>query len=286
MPFATSDFLFNNPLTFYTTKIGFKMDQYYPPPMDAWSKMKLGWANVITLSQLLPDLILPHSLEPSCQSNVIYKITANFPSGEYLLLENRQKMCLYDSQMGGSYSGGLAIYHIDENQPSFYSQGYPGQSGWPGNGNHYKVALIQADNTFELEKLLNRGNYVDLFHDGAMLGPSTSISSGPFPNSDSYAYGRGVKKTGVTISNIVTSGHDISFVFTVVTPNPTSKPTLKKPTRKPSRAPSLRRSKKPTKKPTSKPSPRKPSRKPTMPKPTKKPTRKPSLRPSKSRRPS
>ena len=263
---------------------GFKMDQYYPPPMDAWSKMTLGW---VTTTVISPSEV-PYVLGPQCQSNVIYKITANFPSGEYLLVENRQKVCLYDSQMGGPYSGGLAIYHIDENQPSFYSQGYPGQSGWPGNGNHYKVALIQADNTFELEKLLNRGNYVDLFHDGAMLGPSTSMSLGSYLNSDSYAYGRGVKKTGVTISNIVTSGHDISFVFTVVTPNPTSKPTLKKPTRKPSRAPSLRRSKKPTKKPTPKPSPRKPSRKPTMPKPTKKPTRKPSFRPSKyvSRRPS
>ena len=113
-----------------------------------------------------------------------------------------------------------------------------------------------------------------------MLGPSTSISSGPYPNSDSYSYGRGVKKTGVTISNIVTSGNDISFVFKVVTHRPTSRPTLKKPTRKPSRAPSLRRSKKPTKKPTPKPSPRKPSRKPTMPEPTKKPTRKPSTKPS------
>jgi len=149
---------------------GFNNNQYYPPPMDAWCKMILGWVTPTTISPG-PTLF---SLGPQCQSNTVYKITTNFPVGEYLLIENRQKVCLYDSQMGGSLSGGLAVFHIDEKQPSFDTQGFPGQSGWPYNYNHYRVAMLQADKLFELEKKTNRGNIGDLYHDGDTLGPSTS----------------------------------------------------------------------------------------------------------------
>ena len=205
--------------------IGFTNDQYYPPPMDPWSKVTLGWVTPTVIS----SSDKPYTIGPQCQSNTIFKITSNFVAGEYLLVENRQKVCLYDSRMDGSFSGGLAIFHIDENQPSFSSQGYPGQSGWPGNGNHYKVALLQSDTLFELEKNINQGNSGDLFHDGATLGPSTS-SSGPYPNSDSYAFGKGVTLTGIQISSITTSGNNISFLL---------KSSITKPSLKPSSALSL-----------------------------------------------
>jgi hypothetical protein len=180
--------------------------------MDAWSKIALGWVTPTVISPSNQ----PYTLGPQCQSSTIFKITTNFPTGEYLLVENRQKACLYDSRMGGSYSGGLAIFHIDENQPSYDAQGYPGQSGWPGNGNHYRIALLQADKLYELEKGSNRGNSGDLFHTGDSLVPSTS-SAGPYPNSDSYAYGKGVKSTGISITNIAASGNNMSFLFTTGT---------------------------------------------------------------------
>jgi hypothetical protein len=224
------------------TIIGFTDDQYYPPPLDAWNKIRAGWATSTAIS---PNGTTHYALSPQCKSNVVYRINTNFPSGEYLLLENRQKVCLYDSKMGGSSTGGLAIYHIDENQPSYNTQGYPGQTGWPGNGKHYKVALLQADKLYELEKGINRGNSGDLYQNGAILGPSTSLS-GPYPNSDSYAYGMGVKKTCIEISNIITAANNVtSFVFKVscgattvkpVTPTkpvvkPVSKPAKKKTTK-------------------------------------------------------
>ena len=120
--FSTTVFYIMHALTsmLCPTSLGFNGNQYYPPPMDAWCKMTLGW---ITPTVISPSNV-PYVLGPQCQSNTIFKITANFPAGEYLLMENRQKVCLYDSQMGGSYSDGLAIFHIDENQPSYNAQGY------------------------------------------------------------------------------------------------------------------------------------------------------------------
>jgi len=104
--------------------------------MDAWCKVFLGW--------VVPTVITPRStpykIGPQCVDSTIYKITRNFPPGEYLLIENRNSNCLYDRLIGGL--GGLAIWHIDENQDNNNREGFPGQNGWPSNGNHYKVALL------------------------------------------------------------------------------------------------------------------------------------------------
>ena len=81
---------------------------------------------------------------------------------------------------------------------TFYSnsyEGFPGQSGWPSNGLHYHVALLQADGRYDLEKGNNRGDYADLFRYDYYIGvdhlfPSESDPIlGPFPNTDSYRQG-------------------------------------------------------------------------------------------------
>ncbi|KAL3921828.1 MAG: hypothetical protein SGILL_002541 [Bacillariaceae sp.] len=75
---------------------GFDGRQYYPPHMSAWSKLLLGWMvpyfpregeNKIAAFQD-HDASLPQA----------YAITENFPPGEFLLIENRQKYN-YDSMM-------------------------------------------------------------------------------------------------------------------------------------------------------------------------------------------
>ena len=162
---------------------GFDGSQNYPGFMDAWCRIKLGWGNVIKI-----DKAGNYSIQYVGNSPNIYKISTGFPNGEYLLVENRQPVD-YDKTLP---SGGLAIYHIDESTTYPYLQGYPTQNGWPSNGKHYKIALLQADGLYELERLINQGNIGDFYHSDAQLNANT------IPNTQAYQNGI-VSNTGINI---------------------------------------------------------------------------------------
>jgi M6 family metalloprotease-like protein len=182
---------------------GFDGSQKYPPHFCAWSKIQLGW--------LSPTVIAPgsHSL-PQVQTNAsVYRIDQGFPSGEYLLIENRQSVG-FDSAMP---QGGLAIWHIDDTT-GYNTEGYPAQTNWPSNGNHYRVALLQADGGYDLERGADRGDAGDVWHSGAELGPSNDPNTGPFPNTDAYQSGVLIQ-TNNRISNISSSGATMTFSYQV-----------------------------------------------------------------------
>jgi hypothetical protein len=105
---------------------------------------------------------------------------------------------------------GLLIYHIDDTA-SFDQEGFPGQTGWPENGNHYRVALLQADGEYDLEQFLD-SDAGDVFRGGrdgaSSLGPGPDI----YPNTDSYQSGS-VTKTGILIENISLAGDTVTFDF-------------------------------------------------------------------------
>jgi subtilisin-like proprotein convertase family protein len=178
---------------------GFTGDQLNPPHFSAWSKIFLGWVTPTVIST--PGT---YSAPQVVTNPVVYRIDQGFPAGEYLLIENRQPVGIESTIP----QGGLAIWHIDEAKSGNTDQGYPGQSGWPQNNQHYKVALLQADGDFDLERGLNRGDSGDPYHgQGACsLGPDTS------PNTDAYQNGV-ISATGIAISVLDPSGSSMDFEF-------------------------------------------------------------------------
>jgi hypothetical protein len=232
---------------------GWDGEQYYPGHMSAWAKMMMGWLKPKTP---VYGVNLITNVEEESSENQLYMIGEEFgfPSGEYLLIENRQKKGL-DSLLP---QGGLAIYHIDGNA-GFDDEGYPGQiddegtpkeKKWPENGRHYRVALLQADGNYNLERGNNKGGSLDLFHADEVNQILPSVDSeGPFPNTDSYKKGN-LLHTGIEIYDISASGDIMSFAFT----DPNARVILDPPTRSPSQEPTPVPSAVPSREPSRSPS--------------------------------
>jgi M6 family metalloprotease-like protein len=177
---------------------GFDGSQLHPPHLSAWCKTQLGWVTPTVISSG------PFSLTQVETSPSVYKITAGYPSNEYLLVENRQPAGM-ESDIP---QGGLAVWHIDENQADNNNEGYPGQSGWPTNNKHYKIALLQADGLFQMEKGSNRGNSGDMFRGGGV----SAITPATVPDTNCYQGGV-VTSSNNSISNIGSSGASMSFTL-------------------------------------------------------------------------
>ncbi|NLK40706.1 MAG: M6 family metalloprotease domain-containing protein, partial [Planctomycetes bacterium] len=140
---------------------GFDGMGQYPPHPSAWSKIQLGWVE--------PEIISVSGTYtiPAAQSTpFVYRIDRDYPAGEYLLIENRQPIG-FDQRIP---QGGLAIWQIDETKGSLQQnnvnndEGHPLQPGWPQNLRHYRVALLQADGLYHLERNLNQGDAEDMYH--------------------------------------------------------------------------------------------------------------------------
>jgi len=174
---------------------GFDGSQLFPPHPSAWSKIQLGW---LTATPIAAGL---HAIDAAEIAPAVHQVDAGYPAGEYLLIENRQPIGL-DADIP---QGGIAIWHIDD-RASFNDGGYPGQPGFPENGNHYRVALLQADGRYDLERGVNRGDGGDLYHAGGVsaLGPDG------WPNTDAYQGGN-VFETGITVSEVSAAGAIMTF---------------------------------------------------------------------------
>lgn len=179
---------------------GFDYTQLHPPQFCAWSKIELGWVTPTVISD--PDIYTLDQVETSPQ---IYRIDNGYPADEYLLIENRQPVGIESAIP----QGGLCIYHIDD-QAGYNTEGYPGQSGWPENGNHYRVAVLQADGDYDLERNNNRGDSGDVYHAGGIseIGPGP----GNHPNTDTYQDGI-ITITDNRIHSISSAGSTMSFTF-------------------------------------------------------------------------
>ncbi|MEO6809050.1 MAG: M6 family metalloprotease domain-containing protein [Isosphaeraceae bacterium] len=193
---------------------GFDGSQYYPPHFSAWSKIQLGW--VVPTPITTPGT---YTAPASATSATVFKITTGYPSGEYLLIENRQAVG-YDQKIPsgtGGDKGGLAVWHIDDVKGTNTDPGYPGQSGYPGNNKHYMVAILQADGKYDLEKGVNRGDGDDVYRKGF----KSEISHATVPNTDAYQGGT-VVTTDNTISEISASGPTMTFKYSTGAPPSTT----------------------------------------------------------------
>jgi M6 family metalloprotease-like protein len=166
-----------------------------PAHMDAWCKYKLGWVTPTQVSGTLTN-------EPITQASStadVYQLLSGSPSsgGEYFLVENRQKAG-FDQGLPGA---GLLIWHIDESKTSNTEECYPG--GPSCTTNHYHVALVQADNLWELEKNIDSGDTGDPYP--GSIG-NTSLTGSSSPNSNLY----NGTSSNVSITEISSSGSTIT----------------------------------------------------------------------------
>ena len=176
----------------------------YPGSMGPWSKILANWIQPIVITS-----DGTYTARPSTTAADYYQINLG-PEGEYLILEYRIPV---DYDINFYDNGGLIIWHIDQLADMAQSgagqgkAGFPGQDGWPENGNHYRVAIVQRDGLYEIEQGINIGDGGDLFLPGDLLGPSST-----FPNTASYQGGN-IAQSGITIT--VDSMDDLGLTFTV-----------------------------------------------------------------------
>jgi M6 family metalloprotease-like protein len=217
---------------------GFDFSQLFPAHLSPWTMLQLGFASSTTPYGGV-NTVLRMDLTPTGDQKSVYKIgdgTLGFPIGEYLLV-SYAKFMKYDV----SSFQGILIYHIDENV-GYNDEGYPGQYGWPDNGKHYRIALLQADGKYDLERGADFGDSGDFFKLDWSITPDGVYYKGTRVNSDpsTNTYQAGViQNTGLTIQ-VVSSpeGDTMDFLIfgrddlpsipapTVLTGSPTQSPTL------------------------------------------------------------
>ncbi len=181
-----------------------------PCHMGAWTKAALGWVDVVTLAPDTDHGVL--TIPPVVGSGVVYRVDANDGSGEYFLLENRQRMG-FDQNL---YREGLLVWQID---PDWVA------GRWPPNrvnaNAHQGVWLRQADGDDDLGAGIGRGDAGDPFP-----GSTGNTAFHTVSQPGSLSFGGGV--TGVTLFDIQESGDDVTlraatrFASITVSPQGTS----------------------------------------------------------------
>ena len=206
---------------------GWYGDQLYPPLMSAWSKMQLGWVD--TMDVLAAETNV--KVIASCDGDLIYKVGYKMKAGEYFLVENRFP-CGFDAKLANPTDptkdrSGMAIWHIDETDALGKDVINYQSEGVCASGKcrmHYRVALVQGDGKFDLEKGVNKGDRTDLFRkrtdtNGALVAykidnKGVTLNSGavlPEPNTRGYS-GEVEYDTGISFE---VGAVDKSMVLTI-----------------------------------------------------------------------
>jgi M6 family metalloprotease-like protein len=185
------------------------MDGDRPAHLDAWCKYKLGWVTPTLVSGTLTNQ--PIIQEATAADVYQLRIGSPWTGGEYFLVENRQKTG-FDAGLPGA---GLLIWHIDESKTSNDEECYPG--GPSCATYHYHVALVQADNLWNLEKRPNSGgNNGDTGDPYPGSSNNTSFTDTSSPNSKLY----NGNTSSVSITSISASGSPMTATMSCPVLNP------------------------------------------------------------------
>ena len=184
-----------------------------PAHFDPWSKFFEGWISPTVVGSALAN----QAIAASATTANIYQLLPGTPStGEYFLIENRQRFN-YDATVPGT---GLLIWHVDTAKTSNDAECFPG--GPSCATSHYKVAVVAADNLYNLERNQNRGDAGDPWPGSA---GNTNFSATSSPNSNLYSgAASGVSVTAIsasaTVMTATLSGLDNGPPDTTITGSP------------------------------------------------------------------
>ncbi len=167
--------------------------QMSPAHMSAWSKDRLGWLSVTSITR--PGT--PVSLSPIQRSRTAVRVDVS-GSREYFLLANRQPLGS-DRHL---VEPGVLIWHIDPDRIS--ERQYWNQVN--ADADHKGVDLEEADGRDDLDHSNNRGDAGDPFPGSA---GTTEFTSTTYPGSDAH---RGDSPCTVGVRSIRMRGSTASFV--------------------------------------------------------------------------
>ena len=175
-----------------------------PSHMIAWSKYFLGWVSPTPVTVPLTG----ESVIAASSGADVYQIgtgTPNPASGEYFLVENRHKSG-FDAALPTS---GMAVWHIDEAKKTASNSDNANECIPPADCsvNHYRIALVQADNNWDLENNNNRGDATDLY-----VSSATGLSGTTTPSSDWYDG----STSNFSLTNISAAGTTTTADFGIV----------------------------------------------------------------------
>jgi M6 family metalloprotease-like protein len=164
-----------------------------PCHMGAWSKAALGWVDVVQLPADTDQGVV--TLAPVEQGGPVYRIDARDGSGEYYLLENRQRIG-YD---GSLRAAGLLVWQVDAGLVS---------RTWGSNrvnaGAHMGVWLRQADGLDDLGLGRGRGDDGDPY-------PGRTGNTAFHAVSEPSSYSFAGDWSGLTIADIAIVGENVSL---------------------------------------------------------------------------
>ena len=177
-----------------------------PAHLDAWCKYYLGWITPTQVKETLTDELI----EQTATASDVYKLLGGKPlSGEYFLVENRQKTG-FDEGLPGA---GLLIWHVDGDviKKKIKKNKVNDKECYPPSNcskKHYGVALVQADGMWDMEKGSNYGDEGDPYPGSAN---NTSFTTSSSPSSKLYKK----KNKKISITDISSTGTNITATLSV-----------------------------------------------------------------------